>query len=408
MSGKYGEFCRKCQLLLTVAIGVMPVVLMLCAAAAPELLGYAWLFPAAFMVFAIPVLRVPGKLRLLYGIAAWAAMMVPCALWLDGMVRIIALVCSGSYGLFLVLCLPMAAWPSEEELHPFLIGVLMAAHLIGQFVYYIDTSSFVSYLRPVTGWIMVSFFAYIFLAMLSMNRRNLSSIGEKRQGVTKGMRRRHVLMMVVLMGIAMLFALIPSVFSVISAVARWITDVLDALRELLRGESHLDETIPYETEPYMPTEPYVDRTPEWTNILGYYFCVVVGVSALIFLLYKAVRRYAGYLRNAIKGLGRFISSTVEEYEEEITDTRDEVIPEHLERRRRKGKVGPEPKLSMPVEYVRYRYLRLRLKHKDWKTGSTARENLPEELACVYERARYSDHPVTEEEAARFKAETKNI
>ena len=37
-----------------------------------------------------------------------------------------------------------------------------------------------------------------------------------------------------------------------------------------------------------------------------------------------------------------------------------------------------------------------------------RENLPESLAGVYERARYSDHPVTEEEAARFKAESKNI
>lgn len=408
MSGKYREFLRKCQLLLSVAIGVMPAAMMLCAATAPELLGYVWLFPAAFMVLAASVLLIPGKLRLLYSLAALAVMTVPCAFLLNGMMRMIALVCAGGYGLMLVLCLPIAGWSSEDELHPFVIGVLMAAHLIGQLVYYIDTSSFVSYLRPVSGWVMVSFFAYMLLAMLAMNRRSLVSIGNQRQGVTRGMRRKHILMTVGLLGIAMLFTLIPSVFSVISAVVRWISDVMDALRELLHRESHLDETIFYETEPYMPTEPYIDRTPEWLNTLGYYFCVAVGVPALILLLYKAVQRYARYLRSAIKGLGRFISSTTEDYEEEIIDIRDEVRPERLERRRRKRKLGPEPKLSMSVDYVRYRYLYLLLKHKEWSSGSTARENLPESLAHIYERARYSNHPVMEEEAARFKTETKNI
>jgi len=40
-------------------------------------------------------------------------------------------------------------------------------------------------------------------------------------------------------------------------------------------------------------------------------------------------------------------------------------------------------------------------HPEWSDGSTARENLPEEAAAVYERARYSEHPVSPEEAARF-------
>jgi len=408
MSPKHKELWRKCQLLLTVAIGVMPAAMMLCAALTPEMLGYAWLFPLTFTVLAFPAMGIPGKLRLLYGIAAWVAMMTPCVRWLQGMVRIVALVCAGGYGLILVLCLPIAGWSSEEELHPFVIGVLMAAHLIGQFVYYIDTSSFVSYLKPISGWVMVLFFAYVLLAMLSMNRRSLTSIGEQRQGVTKGMRRKHVLMTVGLFGVAMLFTLIPSVFGVISSVAGWISDAMDALRELFHRDYLPDETIVYETMPYAPTEPYVDRTPEWLNILIYYFYVAVGVPVLIFLLYKALQRYAHYLHSALKGLGRFLSSTTEDYEEEITDIRDEVQPERLERRRRKRGPGPEPKLSSPVDYVRYHYRRMRLKHKEWKDGSTARENLPESLAGVYERARYSDHPVTEEEAAWFKSETKKM
>ena len=55
----------------------------------------------------------------------------------------------------------------------------------------------------------------------------------------------------------------------------------------------------------------------------------------------------------------------------------------------------------PKERIRYRYKRLSLRHEEWFAGSTARENLPVELAEVYERARYSDDALTAEEAAQF-------
>ena len=408
MSNKYSELWRKCQLLLMEALGILPAAIMLCAGVAPELVGYAWLFAAGYMVVAVPMLLVPGKLRLLYGIVACAALLAPCGLLLTGLTRIVALACAGCYSLILLLSLPIAGWTPEEELHPFVIGILVADHLVGQFVWYIDSGSLVSSMAPAQGAIMVSFFVFLLLVMLSANRRCMTSIGNQRQGVTKGMRRKQVLMTMGLLAIPMLFALIPSMLSVLSAVIRWISAVIEFLRELFAQEEAPPDDIVFETEPPFPTTEAPGELPPWVNEVAYYLCVAVGVPAIIVLLYKTVKRYARNIRNAIKGLGRFITSTTEDYEEEIIDIRDEVRPERLERRRRKRNAGPEPKISTPVAFVRYRYLRLKLKHTDWKTGSTARENLPESLAGVYERARYSDHPVTEEEAARFKAESKNI
>ena len=408
MSNKYGELWRKCQLLLILATGVLPAAIMLCAGVAPELTGCAWLFAVGFMAVGIPMLLVPGKLRLLYGIAACAVMVVPCALLLSGLPQLVALVCAGGYSLILMLSLPIAGWTSEDELHPFVIGILIADHLIGQFVWYVDSISIVSYMASAQGALMFSFFGFLLLVMLSANRRCLTGIGNQRQGVTKGMRRKHVLMTLGLLAIPMLFALIPSLLSVLKALERWIAAVLAFLRELFAREEGPVETIIYETEPPMPTTGEAKSLPDWVNEVAYYLCVAVGVPALIFLLYKAVKRYANYLKNTVRALNRYISSSSEDYEEEIIDTREELQPEQLARRRRKRGAGPEPKLSSPVEYVRYRYLRLKMKHKEWKAGSTARENLPENLAAVYEQARYSDHPVTEEEAARFKAQTKKM
>ena len=62
----------------------------------------------------------------------------------------------------------------------------------------------------------------------------------------------------------------------------------------------------------------------------------------------------------------------------------------------------------PGERIRDRYLRLLRKHPDWTAHTTARENIPEELATLYERARYSAHNPTEGEAEQFRSGTKGL
>ena len=62
----------------------------------------------------------------------------------------------------------------------------------------------------------------------------------------------------------------------------------------------------------------------------------------------------------------------------------------------------------PTEKIRYRYLRLLAKHPQWAKGSTPREKLPAHLAVIYEKARYSDHPILETDAEQFASGTKSI
>jgi hypothetical protein len=62
----------------------------------------------------------------------------------------------------------------------------------------------------------------------------------------------------------------------------------------------------------------------------------------------------------------------------------------------------------PGQRVRYRYRRLLKKHPEWTQDKTARENLPEDPAGIYERARYSRDTVTEEEAKQFASDIKKV
>ena len=62
----------------------------------------------------------------------------------------------------------------------------------------------------------------------------------------------------------------------------------------------------------------------------------------------------------------------------------------------------------PGKRIRYRYMRLLMKHKDWHAGKTARENLPDNAASLYERSRYSKHPITEEDAQQFITDVKSV
>jgi hypothetical protein len=95
--------------------------------------------------------------------------------------------------------------------------------------------------------------------------------------------------------------------------------------------------------------------------------------------------------------------------DEVTNTRDEGSEEKLQRRRRNPKLSAREERTLPpAERIRYRYRRILSKHPDWVPGTTARESLPEELARVYEKARYSGFEMTEEEAAAFTGGTSKL
>ena len=98
---------------------------------------------------------------------------------------------------------------------------------------------------------------------------------------------------------------------------------------------------------------------------------------------------------------------MEDFQDEITDTREDGESEHFRGKAKAAKpILPMTGKMTPTEQIRYRYRRLAEKHPEWKHSHTARENLPKAAAQLYERARYSDHVITEQDAETFKNETK--
>jgi hypothetical protein len=132
--------------------------------------------------------------------------------------------------------------------------------------------------------------------------------------------------------------------------------------------------------------------------------LVVGVDGIAAGL---LRRLFGLLWQK---LSRYGNAAVKDYEDEVTDTRDdgEYRSTGLMQRLRTRLARADESRMTPAQRVRYRYLRLRNRHSDWLPAHTARETLPPEAACLYERARYGGQALSDAEAEQFREETRRL
>ena len=132
----------------------------------------------------------------------------------------------------------------------------------------------------------------------------------------------------------------------------------------------------------------------------------IGLAVLLFFAVRAVIRKLKVLwAHLRKMLDAYLKSTGEDYVDEITDTRDS--PEAYERRQRKKRKRRVFSDSMTnQEKVRYGYGHALDLHPDWKTSATARETLGVETAAVYEKVRYANQDVSQEETETFLNRTK--
>ena len=133
---------------------------------------------------------------------------------------------------------------------------------------------------------------------------------------------------------------------------------------------------------------------------------VAAVAALLVLIMiRLFRRIKIWIGNVWEMLEKYADAVSEDYEDEITDTRGESSGERIGKKRRTVRRKKEQIPANPGENVRYRYRRLLRKHPEWTANTTARENLPRNLAEIYEQARYSGRTVTESDAELFRTES---
>ena len=245
--------------------------------------------------------------------------------------------------------------------------------------------------------------------MLAMNRKGLYSASTGRQAVPDAMRRKNLLLLLLLFVGAALLALLPAVGELVQKTFTMILGLIMLL--LLWGEpdaEHIQETQATTTKNpngigNLAEEPGNPVLSLLFEILAY----TALIAAVIGILYFLWRKCTKWLTRLWKRIAKHYNSSTEDYVDEITSTREFGVQEKY--KKKTARVSRLRQRSLPPrQQIRSRYQSILQKHPEWAAGSTAREKLPASLSPLYERARYSSHPVTEEEAQKFREETKKI
>lgn len=418
MKPVYQNFLQKTQIFLILVLGTVPVPMVLVSLFAKQLLACVWVCPALYMLLALLSLKIPSKLRIAYGVAGMLLMLIPGVLLPDKTMgtREVVLAACAFYGVLLMLSLQIAGWPQDRELPLNYAGCCLVLHSIGQFIVMFDTVRGETWDR-VAPWMTAALFLFVGLVMLSMNRSSVKAVTGKRQGASAAIRGKNILLTLSLFGAALLTSLIPSIMSGVISAVGWIMVWTGKLFSMLRPDVQMTyptESVTTTTEAGIDLFPTKPGDPVAANIT---FIVLMIIAVVIFLplviialirIWKALRRLGHGFWRWFQGM---LSNASEEYyEDEITDTREELEVGAANRQRSerlKAVFANEQKMTAE-QRIRHRYRRLAAKHQEWRAGNTARENLPVNAAELYERARYSDHPISEEDAAKFKSETKGI
>ena len=409
-----GDFRRKGQFPLLLASGALPLLAMLLIGFAPEKVWLAAVFALALALAGECCLLVRGKGRLWAGLLCCAAM-AGLGWWQlpAGGAWLVPVCCMGLVG----ACLPMGGWPREKEPPPFWHVAGLLLHLAAQLMVNVarrtgDKPGFIAAAPMLIG----SFILFAALAMLSINRASMDQAAMGRQKIPASMRRLNTLLTSGLLAATLLISAIP-------AIKRWVEHAWDVLMVLLlRFLSWLAQLLP-QSAPVgegasapMDMSGLCDAAAEPSLLavilekVAFVIAAVVGVVLAVLalrFLYRQLKKLAGRVLDMMR---RYAAAATEDYDDEITDTREEGERERnlpLQALRRRLALGDDKSLP-PAERIRRRYARVRLKHADWQDSRTARETLPEDAANLYERARYSEHPVTPEDADRFARDTRSV
>ena len=409
------EWWRKCQLLLIIASGTYPLVMVLLDRLNTQILMWGWVFPLAYVVLALVGISVKGQLRMAAGIAMSVGYIAATFLLVPGVSRLGALAAAVLCCGLLLWSLKIGGWSSKKEIPVLWIAMGAICHGLGQAMLHVDRVAGGQGLAIYNGMFLAALFVFVLLTMLSMNRDSLTSASGKRQSVPGTMRQKNVLLIFMFFILAVAASALPSAFSGIMGVLErgiaWLVDLV--IRLIPDTTTQKVENIPAPTgdisfNPGGGDGGEIILNPVAEKIMAF-IGGIIFFSLLLYVLYRLYRMAGDTLRRFVASLGKFAANVSEDYIDEVTDTREDGTAEKLERKPLAARLPIfEPRNLSPGERIRFRYQRMMRAHPEWLPGSTARENLPREMASLYERARYSAHPVSDGDAAAFAEGSKKI
>ena len=407
------DFLRKAQHPLLLGLGSLPLSMLLTLSFSQETFRFSWCFPAAYVLLSWACLVIPGKKRVAAGVISAILLVALCAMLLPMTKSFGLILMPLMYVVLMFLTLPIGGWPYNQELqmgwhvggavtHVLLQMLVNGSQLMQNGVY-----------TPAETPVLCSFLAYAVLVLLALNRASLDSASQSRRKVPLLMKRQNILFTMVLLVIGVLLAAIPAIGAALDTVwdfiLRGIALVMEFLALFMPASSGggggagggMGDMGFGEAAPPSDLALLLEKILTVLTVL----IVVIALALLLRVLWKKLK--AG-LKLLWARMMQYGSAASEDYEDEITSTRDEEGTERegLLSRLRRMNVGDE-KGGTPNERVRMRYKKLK-RRNEWSAASTARETLPDEAAALYERARYGGEILTEEEAGRFREGTRRV
>lgn len=401
---------RSVRFPLLVACATVPVPLLVSAYLMPEMLQLMWLWPAGYVIMDAIGTVIRKKWRILYGAISLmliAAGTVPMVILTEN-VRIFFV--PVLYSALLLIGLTRSAMQRNERVQPIWYALGVAVHLVAQLLLYTATNTGNLYLLSLKPWILACFFCFVLLALVTLNQGNLQTASAIRQAAPRSIRRKNLLLTLAFFGITVAIALIPAVVSAISSFFSWLFFAIRWLYGLLIGEDQgAGGAGGPGTQPGFPDAgPAREGMPQWLQMIFAVAGLLLAVAVTLWLVYFLIKKLIAGIKLLGRLLGQYLQAVSEDYVDEITDTREEL-------NQAVGRTAPDNRqksrpnrAQTPEQRIRYRYRQLMHRHPEWESGSTARENLNEEAASIYEYTRYSGRPVDEDKARTFAAETRKL
>lgn len=406
------DFFRKAQLVLTFALSALPLSMILLANTAQNLLYMAPVYGAALFLLGGWCILLPGRLRISAGILGAAALAAMAMVLPVGAHYALALL-PALHIVLLFALLPIAGWDRTRELNPVWPTAGVLAHLLMQLLVTGAREMGQSTYDGLQGPLILSFLALGVLCLLALNRASLESASQSRRRVPLLMRRQNIALTLLFSLLGVGLAAIPAIGTLLGKawdlVLQFIALMVGLLTALLpQGGGQGGTPAPSgdvqlglgEAEPPSAFALFMEQV---IRILAVMLLLAALVAVLVFLGKRLLR----LMRLLWGRLGRYGSAASEDYEDEITDTRDEPGTDRQSLLTRLRRFAPEEKSADPVQRVRSRYRRL-MRRRGWVPSSTARETLPESAARLYEQARYSGQPLSAREADEFDAQTRKF
>ena len=397
---------RRCHMPLLALISLAQPLVLILYRLWPHAGAAAALFPV-FCASMLPLLiAVPGRVR--------PAVLCACAIILLGAGRLllsggaVMVILPAGCALLMLYALSHAD-KDPAQASPIFYLFCILAQLIALFLLeHADGAA------RATALVQGMFYLWLVLFLLAFNRISLNSATLARYRLSAGMARTGAVLTVFVYLLALLLCAMPAVVSgviwLFGALREGSIRFLLFLIHLFPAES-MDGSmgggmppIPQGAVPAAAEHSLFSVVLERIAGVLSLLVLIAGCAILLRLLALALVRLA---RSILAHLKRYAASVTEDYEDEITDTREEDGERSMRLSRRKAKIR-QIYPDTPAGRIRRRYAQLLSRHDAWASSSTARENLPPSAASLYERARYSEHTPTAEDALRFELETQSL